>query len=157
MADPGDIAYLIGTLIGTLIVGVVFVAVASLVNAVFVRLGCRILFRLPVGFGRAYLASVAGAGAALLVNLGVNCSALLAFPGWRDGGVPAGLGLLFLAVAVATHGACYGRMIRHPETGPIGFGRGVLVAVTGLCAGLAVVFALTLVVVLAVGLAMSLG
>jgi hypothetical protein len=102
-----------------LIVLIIFSAISSLLGAIFVQLATKIVAGFKPPYGTAYITTfiscccvIACFIALPIISAGVNMGTVLILP---------------LLVGFFTSSLLYGKKIRHPETGPIGFGKGMLI------------------------------
>jgi hypothetical protein len=102
-----------------LIVLIVFSAISSLLGAVFVQLATKIVAGFKPPYRTAYVTTFISCCCVIacfklsIILAGVNMGTALILP---------------LLVGLFTSSLLYGKKIRHPETGPIGFGKGIRVA-----------------------------
>lgn len=97
-------------------------AFASVLSAIVVRVTTKLVARFTPPFGAAYMASffgfslgsaVSGAGEFVLSAFGIQASVMIS--------------RLIMLMGFFPYAGILGLMIKHPETGPIGFGKGCLV------------------------------
>lgn len=112
-------AFLIGQIIGA----VIGAAIGALIGALVVRFATNLVAKFIPPFGMAYKASFLGAIATYLIGF------VLGFIVGASGNEFSGTGYLLLTViGFFVYAAILGPMIKHPETGPIGFGKACLVS-----------------------------
>lgn len=120
------IIQLIGTIIGA--------AIGSLIGAVFVRLATHWVCKFTPAYGMAYVATFYSY---------LTCNIIGIFVGLMIGTTgnlfnPITI-ILLMVIGFFIGAAIYGIMIKHPESGPIGFGKACLVNLVLLLIG-AVIF-----------------
>ncbi|RJP36917.1 MAG: hypothetical protein C4547_06575 [Phycisphaerales bacterium] len=111
-------------------------AIAALLGTGLILLGTKLTCKFTPPFRVAYKASVVAWAVAAMIAAAID------FP-FRLLGHPFPLATLILALVVgfSVSASIYGRMLRHPEFGPIGYGRACLVSaiqfavMTGISAG----------------------
>lgn len=112
-------AFLIGKIIGAIIGA----AIGALIGALVVRFATNIVAKFIPPFSMAYKASFVGELATYLIGL------LLGFIIGASGNQIGKVGyLLFVVIGFFVYAAILSPMIKHPETGPIGFGKACYVS-----------------------------
>jgi len=94
------------------------VAVAALISAIFVRIACKMIAKFKPPYGMAYKAAFLGYLSSVLVGFGVGF--VIGALGQSLTGTSAVLLIIF---GFFVQAAIYSKMIKHPETGAIGFGK----------------------------------
>lgn len=110
-----NVPYIIGFIFGLILVS----AVASLIGAFFVQISTRIVAGFKPTYGRAWLTAFA-----VMIASSVIRFALTAIIG-----VPTDVAtqILLMVGLCCVQATISGEMLEHPETGAIGFGKGLLV------------------------------
>lgn len=105
-----------------LIVGIAVVAIMSLIGALFVQLGTKWVAKFKPSYGLAYLTTFLGNLGPFIVEFVIEPS-----PGMSGQSFAGGPMVLSMVINFFVAAAIYGLLIKHPDTGPIGFGKGCLV------------------------------
>jgi hypothetical protein len=131
------------TIIGQLVAKTVGAAIGALIGALFIQLGTKWIAKFKPSYGTAYLAAFLGYLASFVV--GVVIGLFVGMSGHSFGGSPV---VLSMVIGFSVAAAIYGLLIKHPETGPIGFGKACLVALVQLLLS-GVILAIIVLVVIA--------
>jgi hypothetical protein len=107
------------------------VVVAALIGAIFVRIACKRIAKFKPPYGMAYKAAFLGYLSPVLVGLVVDF--VLGALGQSLTGPSTVLLIIFVLFVQA---ALYSKMIKHPETGAIGFGKACQVIIVQWILGL---------------------
>ena len=112
-----------GVLIGQIVGAIIGMAIGALVGALVVRFATNIVAKFVPPFGMAYLASFLGAVGTYLVGLILGQAM-----GISRNDMSGAQYLLLMIVGFFVYAAVLGPLIKHPETGAIGFGKACLVS-----------------------------
>ena len=145
--DPQAIATSPGLSFMGLICAIPLIAIVSLIGALFVKLAARIVISEWIPYGDAYKACFMAAIAGALISWIVQC-----FSPSSGEGMMSNIFALIISFFVSS--SIYGNKILHPNTGAIGFAKGILVSLV--LYGIAVVLAI-IIVMMAVALGIGLG
>ena len=129
------IVQLIGMLIGA--------TVGALIGAVFVRLATRMVAGFTPPFGTSWLAAYLGFAASIIIVFVAGISL-----GASRGHVDASANILLMVIGFFVQAAIYGSLLKHPESGPIGFGKACLVSIVQLVAA-AIIFGIIALIIYA--------
>ncbi|MBL6815283.1 MAG: hypothetical protein ISQ65_08580 [Pseudomonadales bacterium] len=120
----------VGTSIG-LVVG-------ALIGAVIVQHATLIVAKYKPAYWHAYRATLAGTGAGLLLSsLGIMVLAVL------DVALGSAMQIVPVALGAILQGYLYGRLIKVPDRGPIGLGKGLIVTAIQCLVALLLAWAVT--------------
>lgn len=111
------------SLIGQIIGAVIGTAIGALVGALVVRFATNLVAKFVPPFGMAYKASFLGTLATYLIGFVFG-----AIVGATGNEVSSTGYILLTAIGFFVYAAILGPMVKHPETGPIGFQKAFLVS-----------------------------
>ena len=115
------IAYLI-IVKGQLMMNLAGAAIGSFVVALFVQLGTKKIVKFKPSYGMAYKATLLSSLSFLIIGFEVGLFASLSGHSFTYDPI-----MLTTIIGFLVGAAIYGTLIKHPETGPIGFRHGLLV------------------------------
>jgi hypothetical protein len=127
--------------IGQLIGQIVGSAIGALIGALIVQLACKMVVKFKPPYGMAYKAAFLGYVASVLVGFVVGF--VIGASGQQFTGTST---VLLMVIGFFVQAAIYAPLIKHPETGAIGFGKACLVSLIQLIFGALLIGGIALVV-----------
>jgi len=125
-------AQLVGQVIGQFIGNVIGGAIAALIGALLVQLATHWVCKFKPPYGMAYKAIFLAYIASWVVGFFVGFMVAAA-----GGEIDSATYLLIIIIGFFVTSGLYGIMIKHPESGPIGFSKACLVSLINLIMGAA--------------------
>jgi hypothetical protein len=133
-----------GQLIGQLIGQIIGAAIGALIGALIVQLACKMVAKFKPPYGMAYKAALLGYVASVLI--GFFCGFVIGASGQQFTGTTT---LLLIVISFFVQAGIYASLVKHPETGAIGFGKACFVTLIQLIFGALLIGAIVLFVVAA--------